>query len=35
MYIEIYIEIYKNINTVLKMDNGYWYYRLEWCFFFN
>lgn len=37
LYIEIYIEkyIYININTVLKMDNVYWYYRLEWCFLFS
>lgn len=33
IYIEIYI--YKNINTVLKMDDVYWYYSLEWCFFFS
>lgn len=36
LYIGIYREkyIYKNINTVLKMDNVYWYYRFEWCFYF-
>lgn len=32
IYIEKYI--YKTINTVLKMDNVYWYYRFEWCFYF-